>query len=142
MGGGTSVGVGNGVAVGTGVAVGVGCTTAVGTGNDGTGVDVGSGDGLGIGVDVGTITGVIGSGLAFTEVIPFKLTIGISVGKGPSIVGDLTGAGDTEAGSEVVGNGVVPDCSPPQPMADNTKVRLIVSRPILDSFNDRSTMDG
>ena len=150
MGVGTSVGVGNGVAVGTGVAVGVGCTTAVGTGtgtavgtgNAGIGVDGGSGDGLGIGVEVGIVTGVIGSGLAFAEVIPFKLTIGISVGKGPAIVGDVTGAGDTEAGSEVVGNGVVSDCSPQQPMADNTKVMTTPGGPIQDSFNDRSTMDG
>ena len=100
------------VGVGCTTAVGTGTGTAVGTGNDGTGVDVGSGDGLGIGVEVGTVTGVIGSGLAFAAVISFKLTIGISVGKGPAIVGDVTGAGDTEAGSEAVGNGVILGCSP------------------------------
>ena len=130
------------VGVGCTTAVGTGTGTAVGTGNDGTGVDVGSGDGLGIGVEVGTVTGVIGSGLAFAAVISFKLTIGISVGDRPVPGREVTGAGGTVAGSEVIGDGVVPGCSPSQPMADKAKVMTTTSGPIQDSFNDRSTMDG
>ena len=46
------------------------------------------------------------------------------------------------AGSEALGDGVVPGCPSPQPMADNTKVRQIASGPIPVSFNDPSMMDG
>ena len=69
----------------------------------------------------------------------FKLTIAVSV-KGLAPGGEVTGG--AVASPEAVGDGVVPGCPSPQPMADNTKVRLIVSRPIQDSFKDRSKMDG
>ena len=66
--------------------------------------------------------------------------IGRGTAVGVSPVSELSGVP-----ADTVGSGpleVGPSCPSPQPMADNTKVRLIVSRPIQDSFKDRSTMDG
>ena len=63
---------------------------------------------------------------------------GTAVGVSP--VSELSGVPADTVGSGALEVG--PSCPSPQPMADNTKVRLIVSRPIQDSFKDRSTMDG